>query len=46
MSRTSTAPMAPVFQELPADKSGIRPLRVNVPEEELRGPKKCWLRLT
>ena len=35
MSRTSTAPTAAVFRELPADKTGIRPLRVNVPEEEL-----------
>ncbi|MDB5291409.1 MAG: Epoxide hydrolase domain protein [Phycisphaerales bacterium] len=38
MSRTSTAPTArtaTVFKELPADKTGIRPLRVNVPEEEL-----------
>ena len=35
MSRTSTAPTAAVFTELPADKTGIRPLRVNVPEEEL-----------
>src|SRR5882757_4462462 len=35
MSRTSTAPMAAVFKELPAEKSGIRPLRVNVPEAEL-----------
>jgi pimeloyl-ACP methyl ester carboxylesterase len=35
MSRTATAPTATVFKELPADKSGIRPLRVNVPEAEL-----------
>ena len=35
MSRTSTAPMAPIFKELPTDKSAIRPLRVNVPEAEL-----------
>ncbi len=35
MSQTSTAPTATVFKELPADKSGIRPLRVNVPEAEL-----------
>ncbi len=35
MSRTSTAPTVAVFMELPADKAGIRPLRVNVPEEEL-----------
>src|SRR5436190_6375124 len=38
MSRTSTAPTAStptVFKELPAEKSGIRPLRVNVPEAEL-----------
>src|SRR5262245_1796335 len=38
MSRTSTAataPMATVFTELPADKSGIRPMRVNVPEAEI-----------
>jgi hypothetical protein len=38
MSATFTAPtarIAPVFKELPADKTGIRPLRVNVPEEEL-----------
>ena len=35
MSQTSAAPTATVFTELPADKSGIRPLRVNVPEEEL-----------
>jgi pimeloyl-ACP methyl ester carboxylesterase len=35
MSRTSTAPTATVFRELPAEKRGIRPLRVNVPEAEL-----------
>ncbi len=35
MSVTSTAPTAAVFTELPADKTGIRPLRVNAPEEEL-----------
>jgi pimeloyl-ACP methyl ester carboxylesterase len=35
MSRTATAPIATVFKELPADKSGIRPMRVNVPEAEL-----------
>src|SRR5580698_5570182 len=35
MSRTSAAPTATVFTELPAEKSGIRPLRVNVPEAEL-----------
>ncbi len=35
MSRTSTAPTATVFRELPADRTGIRPLRVDVPEEEL-----------
>ncbi|HEY7116037.1 MAG TPA: epoxide hydrolase [Tepidisphaeraceae bacterium] len=32
---TSTAPVATVFKELPGDKSGIRPMRVNVPEAEL-----------
>ena len=32
---TSTVPRATVFKELPADKGGIRPMRVNVPEEEL-----------
>jgi hypothetical protein len=38
MSRTSTAPTsrtATVFRELPADKTGIRPLRMNVPQEEV-----------
>src|SRR5213080_2255335 len=35
MSRTATAATATVFKELPADKGGIRPLRVNVPEAEL-----------
>jgi pimeloyl-ACP methyl ester carboxylesterase len=38
MSQTLTAPtarIATVFKELPADKSGIRPLRVNVLEAEL-----------
>ena len=38
MSRTSTVPTAStatVFNELPADKIGVRPLHVNVPEEEL-----------
>jgi pimeloyl-ACP methyl ester carboxylesterase len=38
MSRMSTAPttrIATVYKELPADKTGIRPLRVNVSEEEL-----------
>jgi pimeloyl-ACP methyl ester carboxylesterase len=45
MSRTSaaptaTAPTATVFTELPAEKSGIRPLRVNVPEAELAELRK------
>jgi pimeloyl-ACP methyl ester carboxylesterase len=35
MSRTATAATAAVFKELPANESGIRPMRVNVPEEEL-----------
>ncbi len=35
MSRTSTAPTTAVFREVPADKTGVRSLRVNVPEEEL-----------
>jgi pimeloyl-ACP methyl ester carboxylesterase len=35
MSRTSTAPTATVFKELPADKTGIRPFRLNIPEAEL-----------
>jgi pimeloyl-ACP methyl ester carboxylesterase len=40
MSRTSAAPTATVFTELPAEKSGIRPLRVNVPEAELAELRK------
>ena len=41
MSRMSTtAPTATVFTELPAEKSGIRPLRVNVPEAELAELRK------
>ena len=40
MSRTSAAPTATVFTELPAEKSEIRPLRVNVPEAELAELRK------
>jgi pimeloyl-ACP methyl ester carboxylesterase len=40
MSRTSAAPTATVFTELPAEKSGIRPLRANVPEAELAELRK------
>lgn len=37
---TATAPTATVFAQLPAEKSGIRPLRVNVPEAELAELRK------
>src|SRR6202453_1867846 len=45
MSRTSaaptaTAPTTTVFMKLPAEKSGVRPFRVNVPEAELAELRK------